>query len=211
MKRNRIAPILLGAMLLFSGCGLLSKDDPAAYEKIQAKLTQMESYEAAATVAFVSNKNTHEYETLQQCRISGEYRIEVTGPDKVAGNITIFDGNIICQYNERTGGQMTVGTQEAPERAEIFLTSFVKNYIKSQEVTISVANMDESVCTVLEATIPGEHPYLRTEKLWVDNKTLQPVKLIIYDPDGGERILVTYHSFEYNKVLDDSLFKVTSE
>jgi len=211
MKGIRILPLLVGAVLLFGGCGLLTKDDPAAYEKIQAKLTQMTSYEAAATVAFVSNKNSHEYETLQQCRASGEYRIEVTGPEKVAGNVTVFDGKVIYQYNERTAGRFTIGTTETPERSELFLTSFVKNYVKSQEVTVSVANMDESVCTVLEANIPGEHPYLRTEKLWVDNKTLLPVKLAIYDPDGGERIVITYRSFEFNKTLDDSLFQVTAD
>ena len=209
MKRRMFAPLLLGAVMLLSGCG--AKEDPNAYEKIHSQLLQMETYEAMATVAFVSNKDTHEYETLQQCKTTGEYRVEVTGPEKVAGNVTIFDGKMIYQFNERTSGKMSVGATEAPERAEIFLTSFVKNYIKSQEVSVSVANMDDGTCTVLEAEIPGGHPYLRTEKLWVDNKTYKPVKLVIYDPDGGERILVTYRSFEYNKVLDDSLFKVASE
>jgi len=210
MKRKwiGIAVMMMFTMLLGS-CG--AQDDSAAYEKVQNMLLKLTTYEAAATVTFISNKNSHEYETLQHGKITGEYRIEVTGPEKVAGNVTVFDGKVICQFNGRTSGKMTVASAEAPERAELFLTSFIKNYVKSQEVSISVANMDESVCTVLEASIPGEHPYLRTEKLWVDNKTLKPVQLAIYDPDGGERILVTYRSFEYNKVLDDALFTVTSE
>jgi outer membrane lipoprotein-sorting protein len=68
--------------------------------------------------------------------------------------------------------------------------------------------MDEGQCTVLEAIIPGSHPYLSSEKLWVDNKTSKPVKLVIYDPDGAERIIVTYGAFEYNVELDDSLFTI---
>jgi len=209
MKRKLFA-LMVGITMLLGGC-TAAQDGSAAYEKVQNMLMKLETYEAAATVTFISNKNTHEYETLQHGKITGEYRIEVTGPEKVAGNVTLFDGKVICQFNGRTSGKMTVASAEAPERVELLLTSFIKNYIKSQEVSISVANMDESVCTVLEATIPGEHAYLRTEKLWVDNKTLQPVRLAIYDPDGGERILVSYRSFEYNKVLDDSLFTVTSE
>jgi len=209
MKRRIFAPLMLGAVMLLSACG--TGVNESAYEKIQSQLMQMETYEAVAAVTFISNKNAHEYETLQQCKITGEYRIEVTGPEKVAGNVTIFDGKVIYQFNGRTEGKMSVGTAEAPERSELFLTSFVKNYVKSQEVSVSAANMDDSVCTVLEAVIPGEHPYLRTEKLWVDNKTLKPVKLVIYDPDGGERILVTYRSFEYNKVLDDKIFSAPSE
>ena len=209
MKRKLFAPLLLVGLLLLSACG--TGLNQSAYEKIHSQLLKMETYEATAAVTFVSNKNSHEYETLQQCKSSGEYRIEVTGPEKVAGNVTIFDGKVICQYNGRTEGKMSIASAEAPERAEIFLTSFVRNYIKSQEVSVSAANMDDSACTVLEATIPGEHPYLRTEKLWVDNETLKPVRLVIYDPDGGERILVTYRSFEYNKVLEDAIFKAPSE
>ena len=212
MKRRFIAILLALSALstLLGGCGA-AQDDAAAYEKVQGMLMKLTSYEATATVAFLSNKNTHEYETLQHAKITGEYRIEVTGPEKVAGNVTLFDGKVICQFNGRTSGKMTVASAEAPERSELFLTSFIKNYVKSQEVSVSVANMDDSVCTVLEAAIPGEHAYLRTEKLWVDNKTLKPVRLAIYDPDGNERILVTYRSFEYNKVLDDALFTASPE
>ena len=210
MKRGGLALLLAGVVLALSSCGA-PKTDAAAYEKIQSQLLRMESFEATASVAFISNKNTHEYETLQQCRASGEYRIEVTAPERVAGNVTVYNGDVIYQFNGRTSGKIAVGASDVPERAELFLTSFVKNYVKSQAVSVSVANMDDSVCTVLEAEIPGAHPYLRTEKLWVDNKTLKPVKLAIYDPDGNERILVTYRSFEYNKVLDDAIFKVPVE
>jgi len=209
MKRKCLM-LLMGAVLLLSGCGA-PKGDATAYEKIQNALLTMQTYEATATVVFVSNKNTHEYETLQQCRVSGEYRIEVIGPARVAGNVTIFDGKVIYQFNDRVAGKLSVGTAEAAERAELFLTSFVKNYVQSQEVSVSAAKVEGSDCTVLEANIPGDHPYLRTEKLWVDNQTLLPVKLVIYDPDGAERILVTYRSFEYNKELDGNVFKVPDE
>jgi outer membrane lipoprotein-sorting protein len=42
----------------------------------------------------------------------------------------------------------------------------------------------------------------------VDNDTLKPAKLIVYDPDGAERIIVTFTAFDYNPELDDSLFSV---
>jgi outer membrane lipoprotein-sorting protein len=40
----------------------------------------------------------------------------------------------------------------------------------------------------------------------MDNETLKPVKMVVYDPDGAERIIVTFNVFEYNVALDDSLF-----
>ena len=203
----------IAVVVFMSGCSMLkSKDsgtaDANAYEKIQKQLMGMKSYQSEATVKYISNKNTNEYETLQQCKITGEYRIEVTGPESAKGNITLSDGETICQFNPNVSGKIAVGSKDSPERSEIFLTSFVKNYLNSKEVSLEVSNFGEGRVTILEASVPGAHPYLSSEKLWVDNESYKPVQLIIYDPDGAERLVVTYKNFEYNPKLDDDLFKI---
>jgi outer membrane lipoprotein-sorting protein len=134
--------------------------------------------------------------------------VEVVGPERVAGNVTCFDGTQIIQYNKRVNGRVTVLSAETRERSEIFLTSFVMNFLTVKEVAIHVTNMDEGAFTVLEAVIPGEHPYLATQKLWLNNETMLPVKMVIYDPGGSERVIITFNKFEYNVALDDSLFAV---
>lgn len=211
MKRKRILVLVFLLLIgMISGCKKNATDDKvdaSAYEKIQKQLTNMTSYESKATVKYISNKNTNEYETLQQCKTSGEYRIEVTGPEKVAGNITMYDGSTIYQQNKKISGKIAVSTKETQERSEILFTSFLKNYTQSNEIAVMAATIDEGKCTVLEATIPGEHPFLAKEKLWIDNKTLNPVQLSIYDQDGSERISVTYNTFAYNVDLEGELFK----
>jgi len=200
---------LLAAML--TGCGLLPgkaevKVEPNVYSKIQKALTEMQSYRSSATVEYISNKGRNAYDVLQSCRATGEYRVDVVGPENVAGNVTISDGVTIYQFNHKIAGKVSVGIKENQERSEIFVTSFIRNYLSSQEVSVSVGNFGEGKCTVLEAIVPGEHPYLSSEKLWVDNETLKPVKLCIYDPDGSERIMVTFNTFDYNVEFDDKLF-----
>ncbi len=209
------AVAVIAASTVLGGCSAVtgSKKQQAvkqesAYERIQDTLIKMQTYESNASVQYISNKGSNVYSTLQQCKSSGEYRVEVTGPENVSGNITVSDGKVICQFNTRLAGKVSVGTKENQERNEIFLTTFVKNYVKSHEVSISVSNIGKSSYTVLEAIVPGNHPYLASEKLWVDNETLKPSKLVIYDPDGGERVIVTYETFTYNVTLDDSLFKI---
>lgn len=213
MKRKNF---IIGACTLFlslslSGCSILSNRTEisiSAYEKIQKSLVEMETYQAAGTVKYISNKGANEYQILQQCRSTGEYRITVTGPDKVAGNVTVFDGTVISQFNPRVSDKISVGTKESAERSEILVTTFVKNYISSSEVSVTASAMDESMCTVLEATIPGDHQYLATEKLWINNETYKPMQLIVYDKGGSERIVVTFTEFEYNTELEDGVFKV---
>ncbi len=208
--RKGAAVLLMAALLVnLAGCfGRGTAAEATAYEKIQKMLVDLTSYRCRATVEYKANKGSNTYETMQHGRATGEYRVEVTGPERVAGSVTCSDGGHIYQYSSKVNGRVSLLVKETQERSEIFLTSFIKNYLTSQEVSISVANMEEGQCTVLEAAIPGSHPYLSTEKLWVDNETLTPVKLVIYDPDGAERIIVTYGAFEYNVELDDSLFTV---
>jgi len=179
-----------------------------AFERVKRMLFELQSYRAITTVEYRSNKGSNVYETVQHARITGEYRIEVTAPETVAGSVTASDGRQIHQFNNRVNGRVSLMVQETPERSEIFLTSFIRNYKQSEEVSVSVADMDEGVRTVLEANIPGNHPYLSVARLWVDNETTLPVKLVIFDADGAERIIVTYHVFEYNVILDDGLFTI---
>lgn len=203
---------LLALMLITTACaaeglrGPADADEITAFEQIQRKLIEMQDFRAIATVEYHSNKGVNTYETVQHARITGEYRVEVTAPPHVSGSVTASDGHQIIQFNNRVNGRVNLMTGESPERSEILLTSFIKNYLQSEEVSVSVADMDEGIRTVLEATVPGSHPYLATQKLWVDNNTLLPVKLVIFDPDGAERVVVTYHVFEYNVTLDDALF-----
>lgn len=179
------------------------------YANLNQKLMSLESFETDATVTYISNKGESTYDTHQQAKSTGEYRIEVVGPQNVSGTITCFDGNTIYQYNKKIDGKVSIGSADSKERTEILLTSFLKNYSKSQEVSISVSNMDKGLATVLEAKVPGEHPYISSQKLWVDNETFDPIKLVVYDLDGTERIVVVYKNFEYNVDLDNSIFKAS--
>ena len=181
---------------------------PTIQHQINEMLSNLQTYRARATVEYISNKGTNTYETIQHARLTGEYRIEVTAPEHVAGNITSSDGQHIYQFNTKINGRITILAGETKERSEIFLTSFINNWQNSQESSVTAANMGEGQYTVLEATIPGNHPYLSTQKLWISNETILPVKLIIFDGSGTERVIVTYHNFEYNVELDNSIFTV---
>lgn len=209
MRLKKILSVLFFIPLL-SGCSSGTAENEGTYEKIQKNLINMQTYQCEADVKYISNKGENDYSTKQFCKITGEYRIETNLPEDVNGNIIIFDGKMIWHYNPKVESKISVNTPDKPERREILLSSFVENYVKSQNVTVETASFDEGKCTVLEAEIPGDKKYFSTEKLWVDNDSLLPVQLVVYDTDGNERIIVTYKSFEYNPKLEDSIFKLDS-
>lgn len=201
---------IMGAVLCIMALGGCQKSENSlsTMEKIQNQLNSMESYQCSATLKRTSNKGENTYETNQSYKSTGEYKLELTAPENVAGNYTVFDGKSICQFNPKVGGKVIIDVPDSQPRNELFLGQFIKNYMQSENVSIDVSKMDDSKCTVLEAVIPGGNKYLSTEKLWVDNETLKPVQFVIYDSEGKERYFMTYHDFEYNVKFDDNVFQI---
>ena len=181
-------------------------DNQSTYQKINNMLTNLKSYKSHTTIKYISNKNTCEYKIIQYCK-SNKYKLKITAPENSAGNITLFDGEKICQFNSKLDGRVFITQKDKFERSEIFLTSFIKNYNKSLETSVEVTNISQKPFTVLEAEIPGDS-FLCSEKLFVDNKTIKPKKLIIYDKEQSERIIVNFDDFDYNFELSDSVFEL---
>lgn len=209
MKKLRIFLPMIIICLCAIACK--QKDTMSTMEKIQKSLNEMQNYECTATLTRISNKGENTYETKQYYKSTGEYKMELLSPENVAGNYTIFDGKTICQYNPRVNGKVIIDVPESQQRNQLFLGAFIKNYMQSEDVSIETAKFDEGKCTILEAVIPGENKYLATEKLWVDNESLKPKQLIIYDKENKERYIVLYNEFDYNVSLDENIFKIEKQ
>lgn len=205
VKRIGCAVGALMLSLIVSSCG---KESMTPMEKIQKQLAETECCKAAATLTRISNKGETTYETVQYSKVTGEYRMEIVSPENMKGNFTVYDGSTVSQHDSRTGETVVLEIPDAQKGSELFFTSFIKNYMQSEDVSIDTAvSLDENSCTVLEAVVPGGNKYTATEKVWIDNETLKPLKFVIYDKDGNERYVIVYNEFEYNPEMDSSVFK----
>ncbi len=205
---KKIFSIFLSSFLLFTIAACSREEPMTELETIQKQLAEMEGYACTATLTRTTDHGAQTYETKQYCKSTGEYRLELTAPEHVAGNYTIFDGKRICQYNPKLDSSIIKDVPESQHRNELFLTQFVSNYMQSEGVSVETAALDESKCIVLEAVIPGNDTAVSTEKLWVDRETHLPIRFIIYDADGKECYKTDYSSFEFNPQFDETLFTI---
>lgn len=181
-----------------------------SYQDVTKMLLNIKTYATNGTVTYISNNETKESRFLQYGKRDGSYRLEVL-EENDSKTVTIYDTKAIFQFNDTNSNIVNVSTNEISERSEILISKFIKNYETSNDVSVLVSNLNESVCTVLEAKISGNHKYLATEKLYIDNDTMLPVKLVIYDDEGLERIIVLYEQFILNPNLGNEIFKVTQK
>lgn len=179
------------------------------YPTIQDKLMAMTSYKTDCTIIYISNKGQREYTTTQMASNDGRYRIETKLPEEYKNNIIVYDGKMVWHYNPNLkDNKISINPPDKMARREIILFSFIENYVKSKDTGVTTAKLDESLCTVLEAKIPGDNTFMFTEKLWIDNETKTPQKLIIYDKDNKERIVAEFSNFVYNCNLKDKDFSI---
>jgi outer membrane lipoprotein-sorting protein len=209
VKKNFYAIIISLILILTFVCGCTQKNNKqSAYKKVNDMLLNLKTYKCRAIVKYISNKNTNTYEMNQYCKLSGEYKIEITKPKNLCGIVTLFDGQNIYQKNSKFGSRVSVRNKNSLVQSEIFLTSFIKNYHKSLATNTCSANLNKTTYTVLDAEIPGNHPYFSSERLFVNNETLKPEELIIYDKENSKRVIVIFEEFEYNINFDDTVFKI---
>ncbi len=202
--------LLLVLILTLTSCNKLGTqkiDKEQAHRDAHEKYMNLSSYKGTAHVTYISNGKEMTFLTNQVANTQGQYRIELIEPENVAGSTTVSDGKTIYQFNERVSKDVYISNTESLERVEILLTSFLKNYKQSDSVSV-VSNFDEGLYTVLEANISGDHPLISSEKLWINNETLLPEKLVIFDKNNLESIKIEYVEFEYNPTIDNSIFQV---
>lgn len=194
--------------LFLSSCSFKKSDSFDDYSSIQEKLINMNSYSADSSLTYISNKGESNYNIKQFVRKDGKYILQTIYPDSLKGHFILFDGNILWQYNPSIDSKISVGDKDKLERKEISLFSFIQNYTKSKDVSVETSSSDNNLYTILEAIIPSSNQYFASEKLWINNKSKLPEKLVIFDKDGRQRVVLSFSNFSYNPNLDDSIFNV---
>ncbi|MGN1317548.1 MAG: outer membrane lipoprotein carrier protein LolA, partial [Lachnospirales bacterium] len=138
----------------------------------------------------------------------GKYRIDINSPEDYKGNIVLYDGKLVWQYNPHLeNNKICANPPEKASRREIILFSFLENYNTSMETTaVSVPTVPK---TILEAPLKSTSPLFFKEKLFINNDEMLPEKLVIYDKENKERIVVKFTDFKYNIKLEDEIFKIS--
>lgn len=198
--------LVMSILCCLCGCGKVKE-----YASAQDKLMNMQSYKAEVDISYISSESESTYTAVQTADNQGRYKLEVTSPENLKGSSILFDGKMIWQYNPNIEQKISIKAEDKPERSELILFSFIENYVKSTDTTVTTAKTEGEPCTVLEADIEGAGKFIASEKLWIGNEDMLPKRLVIYDTDGNERIIVVFNSFEYDPQLPEDEFVIEKQ
>lgn len=189
--RSVIIAVFLALMTNLCSCGGSTAD---MHGRIHSRFYTMPSYTAQCEMTVYSNKTENKYEFV--CTYDGtanRYRVDY--PD-ISVILSENDVRII-----RDDSIVNVPSDEG--HMLMFVNTFFESYYAGESTALSVSGGDNSGYTELEAELMHPTAFGHRMKLWIDNKTVLPHNMIVYDKTGRQTLAVRFNSFEIRKSVEE--------
>ena len=198
MKKGIIA---MAVILMMTMCGC-QKDNHKEYSKIYENYGDIKNYSADIDVMVVSSDGETKYSAKQYYMAPDLYRLDYTSEDMQGISCVLSGENL--SFMDKEGNVTDFRGYVPNEKYYIFLNDFMERYCKSEDAKSSV----EKGKTVLEVLGEEDDPNRAKMRLWVDNKSYIPIKLVTYNDKDEERVIVEFKNFKMNTKIDKKLFDV---
>lgn len=213
LKKCGLCVFALMIMLSTAGCSgrtRFSDKELGIYEKIHHYYSKMDSYSARVRLKVKSNKTENEYVIDQYAKGADKTLTRVISPETLKGTETVTNGEISMM---RLPGSETA--QEETETSKDLDCSFVQNFLRyyyqSEETALEVSGSDATDgTTLLETELPPDSARRSRASMLVDNKTLAPKNITVYDMGGNIVFIAEFEKFVYNDTIKDEIFEIAS-
>lgn len=192
--------LLLLSSVLFTSCDKKPKDT----NDITTYLKNMDSYTTNMNMDIKNDKQTINYKAKQTYLKGGGYKLELN-----KNRVFIYKADDKIYVNDKNNGRSYVQSKSFDE---VYKLSFIGEYIgllyTNENIKYVTKNVNNIEYTVINLFIPGNNKNINNALLYVNNKSMLPEKMVIYDTSGKEKINITYTNFLANVKIEPTEFKV---
>ena len=200
-KLSFVLPVFL--CFLLCSCtkiSLLSDNDAETGAKIHKRYMKMTSYSSDVKITVIGNKTEKIYQAKQY----------FVSPDKMM--LDFSDGFKIILNGEKAyliNGDKKEEYKTKDELNYLFVNEFFSLYYRSMETAVSAQHHEGGDSTLFETELLNESAHRHTAILKINNKTLNPERLIVRDLGGKDVLYADFSSFLYNQKTDDNFLNVS--
>ena len=201
---------VIGVLAALCGCA----EESAREENVDVKekLASMNSYSCDAYVSVKSNKGENSYSVHIMWEKSGRYKIQTETPDILKGNVILFDGKGLWQYNPNVESKISLAQADGDfdGKSKIFISEFMKSYLSGSNSSEEEIVFGGRKYNVLLANIDGGK-YFAYQKLWIDTAEEIPFRLQTFDENNNTVFSADFSDFEFNTEFSDEEFRILEE
>lgn len=192
VQRVILCSILLMMAFICYGC----KKEDKALRTTRDFFKDLKSYEASVCVTFLKDKQPNIIKMKQDVAADGKYTMIIVAPKHLEGATLSYDGEKIIESYPKDS--KTIEVKASPLQNELLLTSFVQRYNLGENIQKQSTTLNGEKMVTYEVTISGDYKYLAKEKVWLREKDLVPIQMLIYDQQDQISIEVLFEDFKYN-------------
>lgn len=208
MKKFFVLWLILFVLSGLYGCENKQEDTAIKEENIKDKITNMESFSCTGNITAISNKGENNYKVKLIWRKDGKYIIKTEEPEILNGNIILFDGKGIWQYNPNIKSKISfdgIGG-EFNGKSKIFISEFMKSYLNGGNSLEEEIYLSGNKYLILYTDINGGK-YFAKQKLWINSDNGVPNKLETFDNENNIVFSAEFSDFKFNEKFDDKIFE----
>ena len=162
-------------------------------KEIEEFILNIKTYKANIEVTITNNRNENIYKFSQE--VTEEYeKQKVLEPDEIKGLEMTYKNGKLEIKNTNLNLSKIYENHPNMENNNLFLTSFIEYYKDLTEKGIE--DFDEN--TVVMEVKTDINRYNIEQKLYVDKKTLKPMKFEIIDNNNKTKVYILYNEIEIN-------------
>ena len=162
-------------------------------EEIEEYILNIDSYEAKVSVTVESNKNTNKYVMIQKYKSPNTSHQIILEPSNIEGVEIINDGKNLSIKNTKLNLNSIYENYEYAVNNCLNLESFIYDY-KQNNGSIYYDNNE----IVLEAKSNSENKLIYNKKLYINEQTGNPTKLLIEDINEKKIVYILYNEIKLN-------------
>lgn len=198
--------LLFSILLLFLSSTLLASCNKKAKNSndIVSFLKNMESYTTEMNMDIKNDKQTTNYKARQSYLRGGGYKLELN-----KDRVFIYKSDDNIYISDKNNGTKYVQSKDFDEVLKLcFIGEYIGLLYTNEEIKYSVEKIKDIEYSVIDLFIPGNNKNINNALLYVNYKSMIPEKLIIYDVNGKEKIIITYSNFLPNIKVEPAEFLV---
>ncbi|MPQ33533.1 hypothetical protein E4V42_19165 [Clostridium estertheticum] len=202
---KKVSLLFLSLLFILSSVIITSCDKtPKDTNDITTFLKNMDSYTTNMNMDIKNDKQTINYKAKQSYLKGGGYKLELN-----KNRVFIYKSDDKIYIKDKNNGRSYVQSKSFDA---VLKLSFIGEYIgllyTNEEIKYVTKNVNNIEYTVINLFIPGNNKNINNALLYVNNKSMLPEKMIIYDNSGKEKINITYTNFIANLKIEPKEFNV---
>ena len=168
---------------------------------VEEYILNISSYKAEIEVDVNSNKNNNKYIIKQKFISPNVTKQEVLEPSNIKGLEIVYDGKDLTINNTSLGLTSIYENYEYITDNCLWLQSFIEDYKASNENSIKQENNE----IIMETKIRENNKYMTYKKLYIDDKTYKPTKMIVQNINKKNLIYISYKEIEIDRLNKDEV------